>query len=145
MTMSGRRRAVMAALWCALFCQVLWLAPQSRLLAADTGDAQEGSAVLPPPPAPPLPALPSPGRAEGEPVGRGHKDAVVRIASDYALRTGDEIGDLVVVLGNAGVDGHVRGDLVVILGEARLGPTAVVDGDLAIVGGALKVSAGAVA
>ena len=71
------------------------------------------------------------------------KDDVVRIASDYALKAGDRIDNLVVVMGNATIEGHVLGDLVVVLGEAQLGPDAVVEGDLAVIGGTLRARPGA--
>ena len=44
------------------------------------------------------------------PVDR-RKDDVVRIASDYALKAGDRVDNLVVVMGNATIEGHVLGDL----------------------------------
>src|SRR5689334_8737304 len=130
--MSRRRQAVMAAVLCAVFSQAAPVFSQS-----------------PPPAAPPLPAPPFPG-ADGQ---RGidgagetkvkHRDNVVRVASDYALRQDDQVDNLVVVMGNARIDGHILGDLVVVLGEAQLGSAAVVDGDLAIIGGTLTVKSGA--
>jgi uncharacterized RDD family membrane protein YckC len=70
-------------------------------------------------------------------------DQVVRVGSDYTLAAGDEVRELVVVMGNVTLDGHVNGDVVVILGEARLGPMAVVDGDIVVVGGSMDVREGA--
>jgi uncharacterized RDD family membrane protein YckC len=70
-------------------------------------------------------------------------DEVVRVGSDYTLAAGDEVRQLVVVMGNATIEGRVNGDLVVVLGEIKLGPTAVVDGDLVVVGGNLGVQPGA--
>jgi uncharacterized RDD family membrane protein YckC len=72
-------------------------------------------------------------------------DAVVRVGSDYALRAGEAVGDIAVIMGSATVDGRVAGDLVVVLGDARLGPAAVVEGDLIVVGGSLTVQSGAAA
>lgn len=79
--------------------------------------------------------------AEHEDERRG--DEVVRVGSSYVLAAGDRIDQMVVVMGNATVDGHVAGDLVVVLGDANLGPMAVVDGDVAVVGGSLSVREGA--
>jgi uncharacterized RDD family membrane protein YckC len=112
----------------------------------------DGTAPVPaPPPAPPLPAPPIPA-AQGQGAGADdtdslsigqRRDDVVRIASDYGLKTGDEVRDLVVIMGSARIDGHVLGDLVVVLGEAQLGPEAIVEGDLAVIGGTLRVRPGA--
>ena len=127
----------MVAVLCAVFCQSAPALSQSPPA---------------PPPAAPSPAAPSPETADqpvaGESVDGTHlrrNDDVVRVASDYALKAGDRVHDLVVVMGNATVDGHVLGDLVVVLGEAQLGPDAVVDGDMAVIGGTLGVKAGATA
>jgi uncharacterized RDD family membrane protein YckC len=72
-------------------------------------------------------------------------EEVVRVGSNYTLAAGDEVEEIVVVMGAATVDGHVDGDLVVVLGEARLGPKAVVEGDVVVVGGSLTVQSGAAA
>ena len=70
-------------------------------------------------------------------------DEVVRIGSSYTLAAGDRVDELVVVMGDATVEGHVAGDLVVVLGDMKLGPMAVVDGDVVVVGGTLGVQEGA--
>jgi uncharacterized RDD family membrane protein YckC len=67
----------------------------------------------------------------------------VRIANDYTLRAGDSVDDLVVIMGNATIEGRVLGDLVVIFGEAQIGSEAVVDGDLVLAAGTLRVMPGA--
>jgi uncharacterized RDD family membrane protein YckC len=98
---------------------------------------QSPAGPLPPaepqPPAEPLPPF--------DDVGRD-RDEVVRVGSDYTLATGEEVGEAVIVMGNATIDGRVNGDLVVVLGEVRLGPMGIVDGDLVVVGGSLAVQPG---
>ena len=63
---------------------------------------------------------------------RRQRDGVhLRILRDYRLDSGETAGDPIVVLGgSATIDGHVEDDVVVIGGRLRLGPTAVVDGDV---------------
>lgn len=46
-------------------------------------------------------------------------------------------GDAVSVFGGVDIDGHVRGELVSVFGDMRLGPNAVVDRDIVLVGGKL--------
>ncbi|MGE3511940.1 MAG: hypothetical protein AB7N65_24010, partial [Vicinamibacterales bacterium] len=75
----------------------------------------------------------------------GDGQEVVRVGSSYRLAASDRVAGLVVIMGDAAIDGHVAGDLVVVLGEIRLGPSAVVDGDLVLIGGNLTVNEGAVA
>lgn len=93
------------------------------------------------------PVVVEPDAPSAEPVVPSERagNEVVRVGSDYTLRAGDVIEELVVVMGTATIEGHVAGDLVVVLGEARLGPRAVIDGDVVVVGGSLGVQAGAAA
>ena len=59
----------------------------------------------------------------------------LRILRDYRLEAGATASEPVVVVGGtATIDGHVDEDVVVIGGTLRLGPTAVVDGDVFIAG-----------
>lgn len=51
--------------------------------------------------------------------------------------------NVVVVGGDAKIDGTVKGDLVVVLGSATLGPKAEVKGETVVVGGVLKADPGA--
>ena len=103
-----------------------------------------------PPAAPEAPALPEAPQIPDAPLppledfGRNGEE-VVRVGSDYTLPAGDQVDEVVVVMGTATIDGRVDGDLVVVLGEARLGPTAVVEGDVVVVGGSLVVQSGAAA
>jgi hypothetical protein len=52
--------------------------------------------------------------------------------------------DVVVIGGDATIDGQVDGDVVVIGGTARLGPRAQVKGELTVVGGVLERDPGAI-
>jgi len=63
---------------------------------------------------------------------RRNRDGVhLRIFRDYTLEAGATANEPVVVIGGtATIDGHVAEDVVVIGGRLRLGPTAVVDGDV---------------
>lgn len=59
----------------------------------------------------------------------------LRILRDYRLEAGATASEPVVVIGGtATIDGHVDEDVVVLGGKLRLGPTAVVDGDVFIAG-----------
>lgn len=63
---------------------------------------------------------------------RDHPDGVhLRILRDYQLDAGATASEPVVVLGgSATINGHVTDDVVVVGGRLKLGPTAVVDGDV---------------
>jgi uncharacterized RDD family membrane protein YckC len=63
------------------------------------------------------------------------KSPVLRIWQDYVLPAGHEARNVVVVSGNATVNGEIDGDLVVVLGSARLASTAVVRGSVVVVAG----------
>ncbi|MEQ1573895.1 MAG: RDD family protein [Vicinamibacterales bacterium] len=70
---------------------------------------------------------------------------VVRIGQDVTVGEGEEVHDLVVIMGNATVDGHVSGDLVAVMGTVRLGSMAVVDGNVVSVAGGITAAEGAIA
>ena len=61
----------------------------------------------------------------------------VVIVSGNATINGRVSGDLVVVGGSAKVLGRVNGELVVVLGSASLGPSAEIENDVTVVGGTL--------
>src|SRR5262245_43527441 len=67
----------------------------------------------------------------------------VRILRDYTLRPGDTVRQVVVVGGNAKIEGHVTQDVAVILGRVELTSTAVIDGQLVAVAGSVDVAEGA--
>jgi hypothetical protein len=68
---------------------------------------------------------------------------VVRIWQDYVLAAGREVRGVVVVMGNATIEGRVDGDVVVVLGTARLSATAVVNGAVVVVAGDTTIAEGA--
>jgi uncharacterized RDD family membrane protein YckC len=68
----------------------------------------------------------------------------IRVAQDYVLREEDRAHDVIVVWGKATIEGHVYGDVTVAFGSLDLGPRAVIDGSLAVIGGRAKVQPGAV-
>lgn len=68
---------------------------------------------------------------------------VVRIGQGYTLRAGERAGDVVVIGGDAQIDGQVDGDLVVILGTLRVGASAVLDQQVTTVAGHVTVAPGA--
>jgi uncharacterized RDD family membrane protein YckC len=68
---------------------------------------------------------------------RSSRDKVA-VGSDVVLKAGEAKRDVVVVFGDATIDGTVNNDLVVVFGTARLGPTAEVKHDVVVVGGKLE-------
>ena len=66
---------------------------------------------------------------------------ILRIAQPYTLPAGQTARDVQVVFGDVTIDGDVERDVVVTMGSARLGPTAVIGGTLAVVGGSATIDA----
>ena len=66
-----------------------------------------------------------------------------RLGQNYTLAADDEVAEVVVVSGDATIEGHVYRDLVVVLGNVRLASTAVVEGDFVVVGGNAVIAEGA--
>lgn len=71
---------------------------------------------------------------------RRRESGSIRIGENFTLSSGTAEGDVVVLSGDAEVNGHVSGNLVVVLGSARLGPAAVIDGEMVVVGGDLQAT-----
>jgi hypothetical protein len=89
-----------------------------------------------PPPAPGPPDVPRSTRRGGD---------MVRIGDNVTVSRNEVIdGDVVVVFGNATIDGEVNGELTVVMGNADLGADAVVRDDVTVVGGTLNRAPGAV-
>ena len=62
--------------------------------------------------------------------------ARILVLRDYHLDTSETANGPIVVMGGAArIDGHAADDVVVLGGSVRVGPEAVVDGDLIAVGG----------
>jgi uncharacterized RDD family membrane protein YckC len=69
---------------------------------------------------------------------------VLRIGQDFNLRAGAAVRQVVVISGNATIDGLVDRDVVVVLGKAQLSSTAIIDGSLVVAGGSAFVAPEAV-
>jgi hypothetical protein len=72
---------------------------------------------------------------------RGHDGAHVRIGRNYHLPA-DQVAPtpVIVIGGSATIDGRIDDELVVIGGRVRIGPTAVIRGDVTAVGGGVEVA-----
>jgi hypothetical protein len=87
-----------------------------------------------------------------------HRGELVEIGGSVVVAADETVNQLVVIAGNATVDGSVegdavivfgspringtvRGDLVTVMGTAVLGPEARIRGDVVVVGGTLKADA----
>lgn len=85
----------------------------------------------------------SPGSGEIVKVGSdaevkaGQKASLLVVVFGNATLDGEVDGDMVVVAGDATVNGTVRGDFVNVLGTTKLGPKAELMHDCVVVGGAL--------
>jgi uncharacterized RDD family membrane protein YckC len=93
-----------------------------------------------------LVAAPAPARAQGDETARQGIDShnpAVRIGQDFTLRAGDAVQDVVVIAGDAIIEGRVEGDVVVVFGKAQLASTAVVEGSFVVVGGNATAAEGA--
>jgi uncharacterized RDD family membrane protein YckC len=64
---------------------------------------------------------------------------VFRLGNDFTLHRGDTVRQVVVIFGDATIEGHVR-EGVFVLGTATLSSTAVIDRELIVVGGSAKVA-----
>jgi hypothetical protein len=67
----------------------------------------------------------------------------LRILQNSTLRQGDTARAVVVIGGDARIEGHVTQDVVVVLGKAELASTAVVDGSFVAVAGTVEIAEGA--
>jgi hypothetical protein len=98
-----------------------------------------------PSPSPPLesPTSTQPAEAEQPQVYRTIQSRIA-IGRSITVARDEEVTDAVVVIGgNAHVEGRVRDGLVVVGGSAELGPAADVGGDVVVVGGRLNRAPGA--
>ena len=67
----------------------------------------------------------------------------VHILQNYTLRAGDTARQIVVIGGDARIEGRVTEDVVVVLGKAELANTAVIEGSFVVVAGTAEVAEGA--
>ena len=65
---------------------------------------------------------------------------VLRIGQDYNLKAGDAVNEVLVIAGNATINGMVDRDVIVILGKAQIASTAVIDGSLVVIGGSAFIA-----
>jgi uncharacterized RDD family membrane protein YckC len=68
--------------------------------------------------------------------------AAVRFGQDYHLRADEAVRNVLVINGNATLEGTVLGDIQVVLGTLRLAPTAVVWGSVFVGGGSVVIDSG---
>ncbi|HEY3266734.1 MAG TPA: hypothetical protein VGM37_07400 [Armatimonadota bacterium] len=105
-------------------------------------------------PIPAIPPIPNPSANHTGEVNIVNHDYVVEqgtivdgnarvVRGDLEVR-GEVNGDASTTLGDVSVNGHVRGNVTAVRGDVSLGPTAVVDGDVQVVGGDLYQEAGSV-
>ena len=113
---------------------LLWSLTTSLPVAAQTPPV---SPVAPPVASELQPAperVPAPGaEAPGDQENWGRE--VLRIGQDYTLMPGDATGQVVVLAGNATIEGRVERDVVVVLGRLRLASTGSINGSLVVIGG----------
>lgn len=95
-----------------------------------------------------LAGLSQPTRALAQPLWREAIDrynaaATLRVTGPYALAGGERrTGDVAVLHGPVAIDGALDGALVAINADVRLGPTAVIEGTVLIVGGRFERAEG---
>ena len=80
---------------------------------------------------------------EAEFSGLHLSNPALRVLQSFSLKAGETVRQIVVVGGDATIDGRVDGDVVVILGQAQLGATAVIEGSFVVVGGTGVIAEGA--
>jgi len=64
---------------------------------------------------------------------------VLRVGQDFNLKDGAMVEEVVVIAGNATIEGVVDRDVIVVLGKAQLGKTARIEGSLVVAGGSAFV------
>jgi hypothetical protein len=69
--------------------------------------------------------------------------SVLRIGQNYTLKQGDSVHQVVVIFGDALIEGTVRDNIVVVLGSVTIARTAVIDGSFAVVAGTANIQPGA--
>lgn len=67
----------------------------------------------------------------------------IRVGQNFTLKSNDVANEVVVIAGDAVIEGRVDRDVVVVLGKVQLASTAVVDGSFVVVGGTAVVAEGA--
>jgi uncharacterized RDD family membrane protein YckC len=67
----------------------------------------------------------------------------LRILQNYTLRADDTARQVLVIAGDAKIEGRVTRDVVVILGKTELASTAVIEGSFIVVAGTAEIAEGA--
>jgi len=67
----------------------------------------------------------------------------IRVGQNFTLKTNDVAREVVVIAGDAIIEGRVDRDVVVVLGKVELASTAVIDGSFVVMGGTAVVADGA--
>ncbi|MDX1501666.1 MAG: hypothetical protein R3325_04830 [Thermoanaerobaculia bacterium] len=111
-----------------------------------TGVIAVSEPEAPAPPAPPRPPRQPRRRAEADvvfgsdlTVEKGETRREVVVFGGELTIEGTVLGDAVAIAGEAWVNGRVTGDLAVVASEARIGPEAVIEGELVNIGSELEV------
>ena len=117
----------------------IWLPILAVLVSMAVGVARAQDPVEPASPDEP-PAADESASAEEVPQ---RPASIERVGADVHLASGERVREIVVVFGDATVEGTVARDVVVVLGTLHLGRTANVGGDVALIGGDLVVAAAA--
>ena len=80
-----------------------------------------------------------------EPIEPGffHHRPVLRIGGDHIVEPGQDVSDVVVVMGDVRISGRAHRDVVVVFGTATIDSSAVIDGSLVIVGGHASIGGNA--
>jgi hypothetical protein len=130
--------------------QLSFLTDEARLKlfappAPTSSPAPEPLTVPELPVAPKPPPLESPRSRDDAPdIRETRGGARVRIGGDVVVGEHETVGDaVVVVLGQARIEGRVRGDVVAVGGGVRLGPNSQVGGSVTSVGGDIERADGA--
>jgi len=114
-------------------------ADQRQLAASGQADVPAAAPELPQ-----IPELPQTPRQRDVSRSTRRGGDLVRIGDNVTVSRDEVIeGDVVVVFGNAAIDGQVNGELTVVMGNADVGPDAVVRDDVTVVGGTLNRAPGA--
>ncbi|MDE3156623.1 MAG: polymer-forming cytoskeletal protein, partial [Acidobacteriota bacterium] len=99
--------------------------PPPAPATAPTPEAPAAPEAAPVPPVPPVPSS-------------RHSGDIVRFGGSVTVSRDEAVsGDVVVIGGNAHVNGTVSGNVTVVGGTADIGSTATIHGDVAVVGGTL--------
>jgi hypothetical protein len=96
----------------------------------------------PPTPAPTPPTQPMEERLRER--GWYRNRPIFRLFQNYILPQGDSTRHVMSVLADVEINGTVRDDVAVIMGDAKIGPTAVVEGSMMVFGGSATIAQGAV-